>query len=444
MSKAPEDPAPEKHDPLAALRQPPFVIYLLSRMFSMTGMAMLQTILLWHVYDITSSALNLAALGLIRFLPALGLSLIGGAVADTYNRRNIIIIAQTVPLTAAIILAVASLNGWVTVNLIYGMVFLVGLASSFDGPARLALLPAIVRPETFTNAVTVSSTLQTLGMVTGPVLGAGIIAIAGGGDIGSGTGYAAYAGLIVVAMFLMTLLKYKHVPTKGREVSVKAIREGVRYVMNRQVVLGSMSLDMFAVLFGGAKGLLPIYATDILDAGEWGFGALLASLEIGAFLMSLVLVMRPPIKNSGRALIYSVAAFGLLSIAFSFSRDIYLSLAIYMAIGMADQISVVMRNTIIQLATPDELRGRVSSVNQVFIGASNQLNTVQSGVFAAATSATFAVAAGGAAAVGVSAFIGWKLRELLHYQTPTHSTVVTPPETEDTEEAPAITKGNAP
>jgi MFS family permease len=390
----------------------------------MTGQAMLQAVLAWHVYDISGSALNLAFLGLVRFVPALGVSLIGGAVADTYNRRNIIMIAQSVPLTCGIILATASLGGWVQLELIYALVFLFGLASSFEGPARLALLPAIVRRETFANAVTVATTLQTLGMVTGPVLGAGLIAVAGGGNIGVGTAYSVYASFMVLSILVMGLLRYEHVPGIRRSVSIAAIKEGVKYVTQRQVVLGSMSLDMFAVIFGGAKGLLPIYATDILNAGEWGYGLLYASLEVGAFGMSAVLVMRPPIKDTGRALILTVVAFGLLSMAFALSRNLYLSVAIYMLIGAADQISVVMRNTIIQLATPDELRGRVSSVNQVFIGASNQLNTVQSGMFAAATSATFAVFSGGAAAAGIACFIGWRLRELYHYRTPTHANIV--------------------
>ena len=441
MSESPPDVTPVKHDPLAALRQSKFVLYLASRLFSMTGQAMLQAVLAWHVYELTGSALNLAFLGLVRFVPALGISLLGGAVADTYNRRNIIMIAQSVPLTCGIILAAASLGGWVRVELIYGLVFLVGLASSFDGPARLALLPAIVKPETFANAVTVSTTLQTLGMVTGPVIGAGLIAVAGGGSTGVGTAYSVYACLLVIAIALMAMLRYNHVPDVRRAVSIAAIKEGVKYVAQRQVVLGSMSLDMFAVIFGGAKGLLPIYATDILNAGEWGYGILYASLEVGAFLMSAVLVMRPPIKNTGRALVITVIVFGLLSMAFALSRNFYLSVAIYMAIGAADQISVVMRNTIIQLATPDELRGRVSSVNQVFIGASNQLNTVQSGLFAAVTSATFAVFAGGAAAAGIAGFIGWKLRELYHYQTPAHANVVTSKTVAQKAEEPATISG---
>jgi MFS family permease len=413
LNESPSDQHPVKHDPFVALRQPRFLLYLGSRSFSGTGQSMLQAILLWHVYEITGSALSLGILGLVRFFPALGLSMIGGAVADTYNRRNIILIAQTVPLVCGVVLAVSTLDGWVTPGLIYGLVLLLGLASSFEGPARVALLPSIVRPETFANAVTVTSTLQTLGMVTGPLIGGAIIT---GVDIGSA--YAVYCVLLAIAFATLLPLPYEQ-PIGGprREVSVAAIKEGIHYVRTHQVPLGAMSLDMFAVLFGGAKGLLPIYAKDILHADAIGYTVLLSSLEIGALVMSVTLVLRPPIYRSGRALVYSVAAFGLLTMAFGLSRDLYLSIALYMAIGAADEISVVMRNVLIQLTTPDELRGRVSSVNQVFIQASNQLGATESGFLAAATSATFAVVSGGAAAVIVAGIIGNRMKQLYDYVT---------------------------
>jgi predicted MFS family arabinose efflux permease len=195
-----------------------------------------------------------------------------------------------------------------------------------------------------------------------------------------------------------------------------------------------MSLDMFAVLFGGAKGLLPIYAKDILHADAIGYTILLSSLEIGALAMSVALVLRPPIYKSGRALVYSVVVFGLLTVAFGLSRSLYLSIAIYMAIGAADEVSVVMRNVLIQLTTPDQLRGRVSSVNQVFIQASNQLGSTYSGFLAAATSAPFAVVSGGAAAVAVAALVGWRMKELFTYttpRTPYAASAVPPAATED-------------
>ncbi|HEX5140279.1 MAG TPA: MFS transporter, partial [Dehalococcoidia bacterium] len=250
-----------------------------------------------------------------------------------------------------------------------------------------------------------------------------------------------YTVIIAGAFVSMAMLPYHHVAGENqRGLSVAAIKEGVHYVWTHQVILGSMTLDMFAVIFGGAKGLLPVYAKDILHVGGLGYGLLYASLDIGSFLMALVLVFRPPIYRTGKTLIYSVAVFGLLTMIFGLSRNVYLSVLVYMAIGMADEVSVVMRNVIIQLATPDALRGRVSSVNQVFIQASNQLGAMESGFLAAITSATFAVVSGGAAAIAVSGAIGLKMKELFNYTTEANAMAVAhaggpPPMTKEVAEA---------
>ncbi len=413
MNQPPSEPLQPKHDPFQALRQPRFVLYTSSRIASAVGNTMLQAILLWHVWQLTDSALSLGILGMARFLPALGVSMLGGAVADRYNRRNIILAAQTIPLACGITLSIATLNGWVSAQLIYGLVLLVGFASSFENPARLALLPGIVRRETFANAVSTSSGLQQVGMMSGGFIGGVLV----GFDIS--VAYIVYTCAIGAAFLLMALLRYQQPrDVNVRDVSIAAIKEGILFVKRSPVIFGAISLDMFAVIFGGAKGLLPIYATDILHVGGFGYGLLLASLEIGAVLMSGILIMRPPIFHSGRALIYSVAVFGILTMVFGFSKNIYISIPVYMAIGAADYVSVVMRQVIIQLTTPDELRGRVSSVGQVFIQASNQLGAVESGLVAAALGATFAVVSGGAAAVAISSTIGWRVKTLFSYTTP--------------------------
>jgi MFS family permease len=412
LSESSGDLTVPKYDPLAALRQTSFLLYTASRMFSITGQTLLQAVMAWQVYDTSGSALNLGILGLVRFFPSLGMSLIGGAAADTYNRRNIIVIAQSVPLTCAAILAAATFGGWIRLELIFALVLLMGFASAFEGPARSALLPAIVRPDTFANAVTVGSTLQTMGMVSGPALAGAVIA-----TLGVGAAYTVYVGLTLAAIVPLLLLRYRQVDV-GMSVSLDAIKEGVRFVRQRPVLLGAMSLDMFAVVFGGAAALLPVYAKDILHVGSEGYGLLTASLEVGAFLMSLVLVFRPPIQKAGRTLIWVVALYGAFTIGFGLSREFILSLVLYGLIGAADQVSVVMRNTIIQLATPDELRGRVSAVASVFIGASNQVGAMESGFVAAVTSATFAVVSGGVAAIGVAGLVGWRIKELYNYETP--------------------------
>jgi Transmembrane secretion effector len=266
-------------------------------------------------------------------------------------------------------------------------------------------------------------------------------AITEGVDVGAA--YVVYTVLLGIAFVTLIPLPYEQPAGPRREVSIAAIKEGIRYVRTHQVPLGAMTLDMFAVLFGGAKGLLPIYAKDILHAGPLGYTVLLSSLEIGALAMSVALVLRPPIYRSGRALVYSVVAFGLLSVAFGLSRNIYVSIVLYMLIGMADEVSVVMRNVLIQLTTPDELRGRVSSVNQVFIQASNQLGSTYSGFMAAVTSAPFATVSGGLAAVGIAVLVGFKMKELFNYVTVAHAPVPLhePPQT--TEEAASAAGGSA-
>jgi MFS family permease len=402
---------PPPHDALAALRQKSFVFYSISRIFATLGQSLLQAVMAWQVYDISGTPLSLGLLGLARFFPALGASMIGGLAADTYDRRNVMILSQTVPFGCTAILTVATAGGWVSLELIFGLVVFIGLASAFEGPARQALLPAIVRPETFANAVTMNNIFQKLGQVTGPTLAGVAIATAG-----IAATYGFYCASILLAAVPLLLMRYERPPSRATKPSWQAIKEGIVYVRERQVLLGAMTLDMFAVIFGGAAALLPVYASTILDAGATGFGLLSSSMQIGAFLMSFLLVMRPPVRRTGRTLVLTVIIYGALTVAFGFSREFILSLVLYGLIGAADQVSVVMRQTTIQLSTPDELRGRVSAVNQVFIQASGQIGAMESGFVAALTSATFAVVSGGAAAMAIAAGIGWRMPQLWRYE----------------------------
>jgi MFS family permease len=410
LADAPDRP---KHDPWAALRQPNFVLFTSSRLCYAVGQTLMQAAMLWQVYDISGSALNLGLLGLARLIPSLALGLVAGAVADSYNRRNIVMAAQTIPFACSIVLATSTISGWVNLELIYGLVVLMGLAGAFEGPARAALLPAIVKPETFANAVNVSSTMQSFAFVSGPAIGGVLIGFAG-----VGATYAVFTGLSAAAIVIMSLVRYRPITTSKSALSIAAIKEGIAFVRNRQVLLGAMALDMFAVIFGGVKALMPIYATDILEVGPEGFGILNASFEAGAFLMSGVLLMRPPVQRTGRALIWTVVFFGIGTIIFGLSRNFYLSVAVYMLIGAADQISVVMRSTTIQLATPDALRGRVSAVNQIFIQSSNQINALESGIVASLTTATFAVVSGGFGTLTTVALVAWRLPALYAYRVP--------------------------
>jgi len=390
---------------------------------------LLQAVIAWQVYEISGSALQLGLLGLVRFLPALGMSLVGGAVADTYDRRIVLILAQLVPLGCSAALLTATAGGWVTLPLIYGLVLLIALASSFENPARQALLPLVVPRAIFLNAVAVNTTVQQLGFVAGPAVAGVVIARSG-----IAAGYAVHLGLVSAGILLLFFLRPRAAEGERRRVSLAAIVEGVQFVRRRQVLLGAMALDMFAVIFGGAVAMLPIYAEEILKVGPRGYGLLTSSQAVGAFAMSVVLVALPPVQRTGRALLYAVAAFGVATIVFGLSRSFPLSLLAYGLTGAADQVSVVMRHTTIQLATPDELRGRVTSVSQVFIGASNQLGAVESGFVAALTSATVAVVSGGAGCLAVVGLIAAKMPELSRY------TITAPPTTRTPERvrAPAV------
>jgi MFS family permease len=369
------------------------IFYLGSRFCSATAMTMLRAAIMWHVYALTNSAFHLGLIGLVQFLPALVLNLVGGAVADSYERRRVIMLAQLVPLACALTLFIATRQGFVGVSLLYCMVFAIACSAAFENPARAALLPSLVPREVFPRAVTLASTGQALAFMSGPAGGGVIIA-----EFGVGNVYGCYGLLIVGSLVGLALLRPAP-PLGGRAaISWSTVREGLRFVRGNQIVLGCMTLDMFAVIFGGAVALLPIYATDILEVGPRGYGVLSAAMEAGALISSLALVALPPVHRAGHALLIAVIVYGIATIGFGLSRSFPLSVAFYMLVGVADQISVVMRATAIQLATPDPLRGRVSSVNFIFIGASNQLGAAESGFVAALTTPTFAVVSGGVAA----------------------------------------------
>jgi MFS family permease len=389
-----------------------FYLYLVGRFASGTALTMLRTVVGWHIYSISQSAFHLGLVGVLQFLPALAFTLISGAAADSYDRRRIMNAAQLVAASAASMLFWLTKTGTIQLWAIYTGVVIISSAWSFEGPARTALLPQIVGPERFQRAVTVASTNQALAFVSGPALGGILIA-----SFGIVSAYGGFLCLIAIAF--LSVLNLRVAPASDgpkRRVSFAAIREGLVFVWSRPVVLGCMALDMFAVIFGGATALLPIYAKEILQVGARGYGLLNSALEIGALSMALLLMTLPPIRAAGRVLLATVAAYGVATIVFGLSRAFPLSLAAYIAAGAADQVSVVLRSTAIQLSTPNELRGRVSSVNLLFIGASNQLGAAESGFVAAATSATFAVVSGGIACLLVVLIVAWRMPELRRYE----------------------------
>ena len=387
------------------------VVYLASRFAVGTAMMMLRAAIAWHVFQLTHSPFHLGLIGLVQFIPAFALTLVAGALADTADRRRIMMTAQLVALGCGLVLFVATANGTVTLGLLYALVAVAAMATAFDSPARMAFLPSLVGRAAFPRVATIASTNQALAFATGPALGGLLIA-----DLGIAAAYAAYTVLIVVAIATLAVLPSPPPAPSGRGVNLAVIREGLHFVRSRPVVLGCMTLDMFAVIFGGAAALLPIYASEILQVGPRGYGLLSSALEVGALVTSLALITLPPIRHAGRALLIAVGLYGVATIAFGLSRSFPLSLAAYMLVGVADQVSVVMRSTTIQLSTPDALRGRVSAVTLLFIGASNQLGAAESGFVAAMTSATFAVVSGGIASLVVLAIVAIKLPDLRRYR----------------------------
>jgi MFS family permease len=384
-----------RHSTLLVLRERSVVLFVTSRFFSGSAMTLLRATFAWQIFEITGSALHLGLMGLVQFVPTLALSLVGGAVADSFDRRRVAMLAQVAALAGSATLGFASAEGPASLLLLYGVILTTSAAAAFEGPARAALLPTLVSRDLFPSAVTLHSSLQQLGWVMGPVAMGFVIDAAG-----IATAYALHVGLVLLS--LVALAGVRPPAAEGRrEVSVAAVREGVAFVRRRPIVLGAMALDMFAVIFASATALLPVYANEILGVGPRGYGLLSSALELGTFLMALLLLVLRPIRRPGRALLLAVGVYGLATVLFGLSRSFPLSLAAFALAGMADQVSMVTRATLIQLSTPDALRGRVSAVNLVFIGASNQLGAVESGFVAWLTNAPFAVVSGGLACLAV-------------------------------------------
>lgn len=400
----------KRHPTLEVLASRDVRFFVASRFFSAAAQTLLRATIAWHVFAITGSAFWLGLIGIVQFLPVLPMSLLGGAVADAYDRRRIALLAQGAALLSSTFLWAASARDEPSIALVLGVVFLVSIANAFENPARSALLPTLVPRDLFINAVTLHATAQNLAWMTGPVLMGFLIDL-----YGVSASYSANVILLLAGIALLAGVRARPAHEEKRRVTLSAIREGISFVRHRSVIWSCMVLDLFAVIFAGATALLPIYANDILEVGARGYGILSASLEMGTFLMAALLLIFPPIVRPGRALLFAVGVYGLATIVFGFSQWFPLSIAAFALAGMADQVSMVSRSTIIQLSTPDALRGRVNSVNMVFINASNQLGIAESGFLAAVTNAVFSVVAGGFACLGVLGIVAAKVPSLRGY-----------------------------
>lgn len=331
----------------------------------------------WHVYDITRRPLDLGYVGLAQFLPLVGLSLLAGHTADRIDRRRILLTCHVILMMCATALAALTFFGVRSLWPIYVVLFAFGCVRAFIGPAAQSLLPFIVPERVLPSAVAWTSTLWQLAAIFGPAIGG--IVYASGGPLAV---YITTAALTVGTFTFTLLMKVNTASVEKRAISVATLFAGVGYVLRTKVILGTISLDLFAVLFGGAVALLPAFARDVLHASPMALGLLRSSPSIGAALMAGALAIFPLGHRVGVKMLVAVFVYGIATIAFAFSRDVLLSVLALAVCGAADMVSVVVRSTVIQLATPNEMRGRVSAVNLVFVGASNELGEFESGVTA--------------------------------------------------------------
>ena len=403
-------------DPLAALRHRPFRRYIIGRTAQSLGGIMQGVAIGWQIYEQTGSAQALGYVGLVQVLPVFLFSLFAGQAVDRFNRRSLILLSVSVHTIVAIALSIMSARG-VAVGWIYATLLLSGTARTLQYPAHSALIPQIVPLQLFPNAVTWSANSFYTAAAVGPALSGFVIAF---------TGSATAVYIINIFTCLTCLLAVYLVPRPPDPAPSQKARgwaslaAGIRYVMRTKMILAPITLDMLAVILGGATTLMPIYAKDILQVGPVGLGWLRAAPSLGGVLSAIAIASMPPIQRAGRTILWAVTIFGLGTIVFGFSRNFPLSLAALFVLGAADMFSVVVRQTLIQLLTPDEMRGRVSAVNSVFIGASNELGGFESGITAQWFGAVASVVGGGIGTLLIVAGAAWMWPELRRFG-PLHS-----------------------
>lgn len=365
----------------------------------------------YQIYQLTKSPLALGWLGLFEAIPALGLALFGGYFADQHDRRRILLYTRAVSVICAVMFALLAGNAE-TIGLagLYGLVFIAGIARGFGDPAASAFETQVVPMSAYINASMWLGSVFQASSIVGPALGGLAFDFLGA----QGT-YLIIAGLYLVSWFSFWTIQTQQVAEKRvREPIVQSIQEGIRFVWNDKVLVGSMALDLFAVLFGGAIALLPVFANDILQTGAKGLGLMVAAPSAGALLVMLWATRRPPVENAGRTLLLCIAGFGVSIIVFALSTNLYLSLVALAFSGAFDGVSMVIRRAILRLRTPDHLRGRVASVSLLFIGSSNELGALESGVAAHLLGTTRSVWMGGIVTLLVVAATALNVPELRH------------------------------
>lgn len=368
-------PAPVAQTSILAHR--PFVLFWTGRVLATAGYQMQSVAVGWQVYELTDSAFDLGLVGLAQFLPMLLLALVTGHAADQYDRRKIVIACQVVKLLTAGALALGSLYGGLPRAAIFSVLFVFAAARAFEMPALQSLLPGIIPTAMLPRAIAGSASGNQAAIIGGPALGGLLYTVS------PALAYATCGVAFLLCALCLGRIRTARTTREPESVSLDSLFAGIRFIRSDPVILGAISLDLFAVLLGGATALLPIYAKDILQVGPTGLGMLRAAPALGALAMSLFLARHPLRRQVGRTMFAAVAVFGCATIVFALSSSFPLSLASLALLGASDMVSVVIRSSLIQLETPDAMRGRVGAVNSVFIGSSNQLGEFESGLTAA-------------------------------------------------------------
>ena len=403
---------PTSQDPRLAGRvaftHPDFVSYTFARFFIVLSLEMLSVAVGWQVYEITHRPLDLGYVGLAQFLPGFALFLFAGHAADLFDRRRLLMWCYAGFALCSALLLLISWRAPHSVHLIYAVLVLLGAVRSFNFPASRAILPQLVPEEHFANAVAWNSSIFQIATIAGPALGGIVYAIFRGPN----TVYAIAVSISIFAMAMTMRIRILTAARSQEPVSLRTVFAGFRFIWDKKVILGSISLDMFAVLLGGAVALLPVYAREILHTGPWGLGLLRSAPGVGAAVMAIVVAHRPIRRRAGMAMLLCVAGFGVFTIAFGISHSLILSLIALFLCGASDMVSVIIRATLVQIATPDEMRGRVNAVDMLFIGVSNELGEFESGFTAQWFGTVPAVVIGGIGTLVVIGIWAWLFPEL--------------------------------
>lgn len=385
----------------SSLRSPDFVLLIVGKTFGWMALHMMMVAIAYQVYDRTGDVMNLAYIGLATFAPAIGFALVTGYVADLFDRRMVLVITYSVIFIGAVLLYLYTVSGIEPVWPVFAILVLEGTGRAFHQPAVNSLVPNLVPAESFPNAVAWHSTINKITQMAGPALG-GLLYLAGPEIV-----YATAAAGLLIAILMTALIRIRTERGKRQPTTFSTLLAGLRYVYNKKIIFGAITLDMLVVLLGGVTALFPVFAKDILDAGSAGAGFLRSAMAGGALISGIMLTQIALERNVGRIMFGTVVVFGICTIVFGLSDILWVSLLAMAVLGATDMVSVNIRHTLMQIATPDDMRGRVSAVSSVFTGASNEMGEFRAGAMAAAIGAVPAVLVGGIGSMIVAA-VCWR------------------------------------